>query len=75
MTAQKTPALKENATRATLAIIQKLGDKAGDARQLLANLDLDPIKVEIIKAEYGAGAAQKDVTEASCKQAGSRLCR
>ncbi len=62
--ARQLPALKEDATRATLAIIQKLGDKAGDPRELLAKIGLDPVKVEIVKAEYGAGAKQKDVTEA-----------
>ena len=62
--ARQLPALKEDATRATLAIIQKLGDKAGDPRELLAKIGLDPVKVEIIKAEYGAGTKQKDVTEA-----------
>lgn len=46
-----------------MAIIQKLGDKAGNVRDLLAKIGLDPMKVEIIRAEYGAGATQKDVTE------------
>jgi hypothetical protein len=30
----------------------------------LAQLGMEPGKVEIVKAEYGAGATQKDVTEA-----------
>ena len=66
--ARQVPALKENATRVALAIIQKLGDKAGDARELLAKIGLDPMKVEIIKAEYGAGAKQRDVTAALQRQ-------
>ena len=53
-----------------MAIIQKLGTKAGDARELLAKLGLDPMKVEIIKAEYGAGAKQKDVTATLQQHAG-----
>ena len=61
---RRLPALKEDATRVALVIIQKLGDKAGDARELLAKIGLEPVKVEIIKAEYGAGTKQKDVTEA-----------
>ena len=65
--ARQVPALKDDATRVSLAIIQKLGDKAGDARELLAKIGLEPVKVEIIKAEYGAGTKQKDVTE-SLKQ-------
>jgi HEAT repeat protein len=62
--ARQVPALKEDATRIALALVQKLGDKAGDARAVLTQLGLEPMKVEIIKAEYGAGATQKDVTAA-----------
>jgi HEAT repeat protein len=60
--------LKDDATRVTLAIIQKLGAKSGDPRDLLSKVGLDPMKVEITKAEYGAGATQKDVTEALQRQ-------
>jgi HEAT repeat protein len=70
MKARQVPALKEDSARVALAIIQKLGTKAGDARELLARLGLDPMKVEIIKAEYGAGAKQKDVTETLKQHAG-----
>jgi HEAT repeat protein len=66
--ARQVPALKEDATRVVLVIIQKLGDKAGDVRELLAKLGLDPMKVEIVKAEYGAGTQQKDVTEVLQRQ-------
>ena len=52
--AAESPALKEDATRAALVIAQKLGDTA-DVRGLLAKIGLKPVKVEIIKAEYGAG--------------------
>ncbi|MBI3839038.1 MAG: PBS lyase [Planctomycetia bacterium] len=62
--ATEVPALKEDAARVTLAIIQKLGGKSADAQELLAKIGLDPVKVEIIKAEYGAGTTQRDVTEA-----------
>jgi hypothetical protein len=66
----KLPELKEDATQAVLIVAQKLGNKAPEARELLANADLDRVKLEIVKAEYGAGAAQKDVTELLQKQAG-----
>lgn len=68
--AKQVPALKEESTRVALAIIQKLGAKAGDTRELLAKIGLDPMKVEIIKAEYGAGDKQKDVTETLKQHAG-----
>jgi hypothetical protein len=67
--ANQTPALKAEATRAALVIIQHLGDKAGDKRELLAKLDMEPVKVEIVKAEYGAGETQKDVTDVLKRQA------
>jgi hypothetical protein len=66
--ARQVPALKDDATRVVLAMIQKLGDKAGDSRELLAKIGMEPVKVEIIKAEYGAGAQQKDVTESLQRQ-------
>jgi hypothetical protein len=70
MKAREIPALKEDATRAALVNIQKLGDKAGDARELLAKLGIEPVKVEIVKAEFGAGANQKDVTGALQQRVG-----
>ena len=39
--------------------------RAGDC---LSKIGLDPMKVEIVKAEYGAGGKQKDVTETLQKQ-------
>jgi hypothetical protein len=60
--AMQIPALKEDANRVAQAIAQKLGIAAADMPALLATVDLGPMKVEIVKAEYGAGASQKDVT-------------
>jgi len=60
--AMQIPALKEDATRVAGAIAGKLGIGAADMPALLATIDLGPMKVEIVKAEYGAGASQKDVT-------------
>lgn len=62
--ATEIPALKEDATRVAMAIAQKVGGKTADARELLGKIGLEPMKVEIVKAEYGAGAQQKDVTQA-----------
>jgi len=60
--AAKTPSLKTDAASASLAIAEKIGGSA-DVQKLLAQVGHEPVKVEIIKAEYGAGATQKDVTE------------
>ncbi|HVX12224.1 MAG TPA: HEAT repeat domain-containing protein [Pirellulales bacterium] len=64
----QTPELKEDATQAALVIAQKLGNKAEGVQQLLSQAGLGKVKVEIVKAEYGAGATQKDVTEVLQKQ-------
>jgi HEAT repeat protein len=61
--AAKVPALKADATRAATAIAQKLGGNAAQMQKLLAQIGQNPVKIEIIKAEYGVGDKQKDVTE------------
>ena len=63
------PALKEDATRVALAVAQKVTGNASDIQQLLAQIGQGPVKLEIIKAEYGAGTKQRDVTEIIRKQA------
>jgi hypothetical protein len=68
--AAQIPGLKEEATRVALVIAQKLGGSGTDARELLAKIGLDPVKVEIIKAEYGAGTRQHDATEVLRQQVG-----
>jgi HEAT repeat protein len=67
--AEKTPALKEEARNVALAITAKLGAKAPEAKALLEKLDFGTAKVEILKATYGAGTTQKDVTEELKKHA------
>lgn len=61
--------LKEAATEATLVIAQKVGGKGVDVSELLSKAGLDKVKLEIIKAEYGAGSTQKDVTAVLRKHA------
>jgi hypothetical protein len=63
------PDLKDDAIQSTLAIAQKLGNNA-EARELLAKVELNKVKLEIIKAEYGAGTSTKEVTEVVQKAAG-----
>ena len=66
----KVAELKDDATQATLLIAQKLGGKGVDVKDLLANAGIDKMKLEIVKAEYGSGATQKDVTAVVQKQVG-----
>jgi HEAT repeat protein len=64
------PELKEDATQTTLLVAQKLGAKGIDVKEQLSKAGFPKMKVEITKAEYGAGATQKDVTAIVKKQAG-----
>jgi hypothetical protein len=69
--AGKVPALKDDATRIAMTIAQKIGGNSTEASKLLAEMGQKPVKVEIIKAEYGADAMQKDVTEILRRHVGS----
>lgn len=68
--ASESEELKDDATRAALLIVQKIGGKDASAKELLDKIGLKPVKLEIIQAEYGAGDAKKDVTAMIRKQAG-----
>ena len=72
--AMQVPASKDNATEVALTIAQKLGGKGAAVRQLLSKAGLNKVKLEIVKAEYGSGSTQRDVTAILRKQAAdSRL--
>jgi hypothetical protein len=62
--ATKIPAVKPDARQSAAVIAQKLGGKSADAEKLLEKAGIEPVKIEIIKATYGAGATQQDVTAA-----------
>ena len=66
----KVPELKEDATQTTLLIAKNLGTKGINVSEQLSKAGFEKVKVEIVKAEYGSGATQKDVTEILQKQVG-----
>ncbi len=68
--ATQIPEIKNEATACMLAIAQKLGGQGVDVKTLLSAAGLDKVQLEIMKAEYGAGTRQKDVTETLRQQAG-----
>jgi len=70
ISARKVAEVRDDATQATLIIAQKLGSKGVDVKDLLTGAGLEKVKLEIVKAEYGDGSTQKDVTELLQKQAG-----
>ncbi|MDB4439632.1 HEAT repeat domain-containing protein [Planctomicrobium sp.] len=67
--AMEMPNLKVDATAAAAEISQKLAKKGIDVSQLMSGVGFSKVKLEIVKAEYGAGAQQKDVTDVLRKQA------
>jgi hypothetical protein len=68
--ASQKPELREEANQAVLAIAQNLGAKGIDVKEQLSKAGFEPIKLEIVKAQYGAGSTQKDVTQILQKYAG-----
>ena len=67
--AMQAPELKNEAAEAALAIAKKIGGKAAVSK-VLAGAGFDKVKLEIVKAEYGTGSTQKDVTAVIRKRAG-----
>jgi len=65
------PELKSEANQATMVIAQKLSSRGVDVAGVLSQAGLEKVKIEIVKAEYGAGSVQKDVTAILQKLVGS----
>jgi hypothetical protein len=61
--------LKDDVTRPALVVAQKIEQKE-EAAKLLQKLGIERMKIEIVKATYGAGSTQKDVTDILKKLAG-----
>jgi len=62
-------ALKKDAARAALVIGDKVGTRNKEVQKILAQVGHEPMKVEIVKAVYGAGSQTKDVTDVLQKYA------
>ncbi|MFN8708492.1 MAG: HEAT repeat domain-containing protein [Planctomyces sp.] len=67
--AMAVPDLRDDASQVTLVVGSRLGRQGVDVKDLLASAGFDKIKLEIVKAEYGSGELQKDVTAIVRKQA------
>ena len=68
--AMEREAIRAEALQAALAISQKLGGNKVDLSKLIADANFKKVKLEIVKAEYGAGSKIRDVTEIVKKHAG-----
>lgn len=62
--AAKVPALKDEASLILMALAQSKNVDRAELGKALAQAGHQPVKLEIVKATYGAGAKTKDVTEA-----------
>ncbi len=67
--AMELPELKERATQTALAIAQNLGEDS-QVEDVLSAAGLPDVELEIIKAEYGSGDVQVDITEILQQHAG-----
>ena len=54
-----------------MGIAKEVAGKGADVGKLLSGVGLDKVKLEIVKAEYGAGSTQKNVTALLRKHAGN----
>ena len=68
--AAKFPGLKDDVQQASLVIAQKVKKDPSAIRQALAEIGVKPVKIEIVKAEYGSGNSKRDVTEVLKKDVG-----
>lgn len=62
--AAKVPALKDEASLILMALAQSKNVNRAELGKALAQAGHQPVKLEIVKATYGAGEKTKDVTEA-----------
>lgn len=67
--AMKVPELKDDATATVMSIAQSLKARGVNVKPQLAKVGIEPVKVEIVKAEYGGDSGKKDVTALLQKQA------
>ena len=58
----KVPGLKDDAAATSLAIAQRIGGTADHVRKVMSQVGHGSMKIEILKAEYGAGDRLRDVT-------------
>ncbi len=57
------PAMKEDAKQSIAKMAQKLSGKSAEADAMLAKSGIELPRMQIVKAEYGAGTSLKDVTQ------------
>ena len=68
--AAKFPGIQDDVRQASLVIAQKVKGDRTAVRQALAEIGVKPVKIEIVKAEYGAANSKRDVTEMLKKDVG-----
>ena len=66
-----TPELRDEARIATATIMSKMGEGTPEAWAMAGRLGLAKVRLEILRATYGAGDVQKDVTTPLRKMVGN----
>ena len=61
---------EDDVRQASLVIAQKVKGDRTAVRQALAEIGVKPVKIEIVKAEYGSDNSKRDVTEMLKKDVG-----
>jgi HEAT repeat protein len=69
--AGEVPELRDEAREAAAMIVTKMANAPPEAWQMAAKLGLPKVQIEILRATYGAGNAQRDVTTPLKKLVGS----
>jgi hypothetical protein len=69
--AGEVPELRDEAREAAAMIVTKMTNAPPEAWQMAAKLGLPKVQIEILRATYGAGNAQRDVTTPLKKLVGS----
>ena len=60
--AARVPELKNEAVAVAMIIAEKTGGRSAELQKMLSEMGQGTVKIEIVKAEYGAGTNVKDVT-------------
>ncbi len=60
--ATRVPEVKNEAVAVAMMIAQEIGGRSPELQKMLSEMGQGAVKIEIVKAEYGAGTSFKDVT-------------
>jgi HEAT repeat protein len=68
--AAKLPGIAEDAQKTSLVVGPRIIKDRSELREILAQAGVKPMKIEIVKAQYGSNSNKRDVTQVLQKDAG-----